>query len=120
MPMTIESVIAIYVRTMVAATRIAKTTKTGVTKGADMVNGGLRESTVRKNRVSVNDPILGMNLYSIHEIGILLNLSRSRVGYLTDRPGFPEPIAMLARGRVWKPADVLDWAEEHNRIVIVP
>jgi prophage regulatory protein len=50
-------------------------------------------------------------LVGAHEVGILLgNVSRQRAYQLTLRPGFPEPVAVLAQGKVWLGAEVEAWA----------
>lgn len=86
-----------------------------------MARGGIvKQKTFRVMKVPVNAPILERKLYGLQEIQILLGVSRSRAQCLIDRPDFPEPIETLARGRIWNPADVLDWAEDSGRIVIVP
>lgn len=85
-----------------------------------MGRGGMRRNTLRVVKVPVNAPILERKLYGLQEIQVLLGVSRSRAQCLIDRPDFPEPFETLAHGRVWKPAAVLDWAEESGRIVIVP
>ncbi|WP_127554581.1 AlpA family transcriptional regulator [Actinoplanes sp. OR16] len=45
-----------------------------------------------------------------HEIRARLgNLSRQRVYQLTSRADFPEPVADLAQGKIWRTADVERW-----------
>lgn len=48
-------------------------------------------------------------LVGIHEIAQLLGVRRETVHYHAGRPGFPEPVARLAQGKVWKAADVREW-----------
>ena len=43
------------------------------------------------------------------EIAELLGVSRQRVTQLTSRPDFPEPVAVLAMGKVWALDDVKAW-----------
>ncbi|MGH9111591.1 MAG: helix-turn-helix transcriptional regulator [Acidimicrobiales bacterium] len=56
-----------------------------------------------------------MDLVSTPEIAALLGVSRQRVDQLTRTPGFPEPTASLAIGRVWERSDVEAWARETGR-----
>ena len=51
------------------------------------------------------------------EVMALLGVSRQRVYQLTQQPGFPEPAAILAVGRVWNTDDVLAWAKRVGRTV---
>jgi prophage regulatory protein len=44
-------------------------------------------------------------------------VSRQRVDQLAnDDPRFPEPVAVLAAGRVWERVDVERWARETGRL----
>lgn len=85
-----------------------------------MTSGGFRKSTLRKQKIPVSAPILQRNLYGLFELRMLLGVSESRMRVLASRSDFPAPWEILECGRVWKPADVLDWAENMGRIVIVP
>ena len=49
------------------------------------------------------------------EIGDLFGVSRQRVYQLTSSPDFPEPVARLKAGAIWRTADVVRWAEERGR-----
>lgn len=49
------------------------------------------------------------------EIQQLLGVSRQRVQQLAQYPDFPEPIARLKAGAVWRTADVVKWAESRGR-----
>ncbi|MFF0144613.1 hypothetical protein ATK36_3206 [Amycolatopsis sulphurea] len=49
------------------------------------------------------------------EIGRLFGISRQRVYQLTSRADFPEPVAQLAMGNVWRTEDVRGWARNHGR-----
>ena len=44
------------------------------------------------------------------EIADYLGVSRQRVAVLVERPDFPEPLAHLSVGRVWRTEDVRAWA----------
>ena len=48
-------------------------------------------------------------LVGAHEIRDLLGVSRQRVYQLAKRSDFPEPVAELAQGKVWAPADLEAW-----------
>lgn len=50
-----------------------------------------------------------LELWGIAEIAAALKIRRETVQYHARRPGFPEPIARLAMGPVWKAADVREW-----------
>ena len=50
------------------------------------------------------------------EIGELLGgLSRQRVSQLTSRADFPQPLAPLKMGNVWRYEDVAKWARDNGR-----
>jgi predicted DNA-binding transcriptional regulator AlpA len=44
------------------------------------------------------------------EIADYLGVTRQRVAVLVDRAEFPEPIAHLSVGRIWRASDVREWA----------
>ena len=56
-----------------------------------------------------------MELMGVTEIADLLGVSRQRVDQLAATAAFPEPVAELAAGRVWKKADVVRWAKKAGR-----
>jgi hypothetical protein len=41
----------------------------------------------------------------------MLGVSRQRVDQLAASDGFPEPVAQLAAGRIWRLDDVEKWAQ---------
>ena len=49
------------------------------------------------------------------EIAEMLSVSRQRVQQLITRPDFPKPEVVLKMGKVWKRAEVADWARAHGR-----
>lgn len=55
-------------------------------------------------------------LVGVTEIGDLLGVSRQRADQLTRIEGFPEAIAAIAAGRIWRRADVEAWARETGRL----
>jgi predicted DNA-binding transcriptional regulator AlpA len=55
------------------------------------------------------------DLVGVTEIGDLLGVSRQRADQLTHAEGFPETVAVLSAGRIWRRADVEAWARETGR-----
>jgi hypothetical protein len=51
------------------------------------------------------------------EIANELNVSRQRAGQLTAKPDFPDPFDILAAGKVWRRADIVNWAHRHGRMI---
>ncbi|QAY71795.1 DNA-binding protein [Xylanimonas protaetiae] len=51
------------------------------------------------------------------EVTALLGVSKQRTYQLTGRPDFPAPVAELKMGKVWRTADVMQWAIEAGRAV---
>lgn len=45
----------------------------------------------------------------VHELTSILGVSRQRVDQLARQDGFPEPVARLKVGRIWRLADVQAW-----------
>lgn len=48
----------------------------------------------------------------------MLGISRQRVQQLADRKDFPEPVAALTMGKVWRTSDIEMWAKETGRAVV--
>jgi predicted nicotinamide N-methyase len=46
----------------------------------------------------------------------MLGVTRQRVTQLAAASGFPEPVARLAAGPIWKRADIETWARETGRL----
>jgi len=46
----------------------------------------------------------------------MLDVTRTRVSQLAATPGFPEPVARLAAGPVWRTADIEAWGRETGRL----
>jgi len=57
-----------------------------------------------------------MDLVGLAEIVDLLGVSRSYASQLVNRKGFPDPVADLATGRIWRRTDVEQWARDNGRI----
>ena len=51
----------------------------------------------------------------------MLGVSRQRVNAIVKRhDDFPAPQAELSAGRIWLKADVIAWAQAHDRQVVEP
>ena len=58
-------------------------------------------------------------LLGVTEIAAFVGLSRQRVQKLTETDAdFPEPVAVLARGRVWSRQVIEEWARDTGRPTI--
>jgi predicted DNA-binding transcriptional regulator AlpA len=58
-------------------------------------------------------------LFGMTEIAAFVGISRKRVQKLTETdPDFPEPAAVLARGRVWSRQAIEEWARDTGRRTI--
>jgi predicted DNA-binding transcriptional regulator AlpA len=56
-----------------------------------------------------------IRLVGAHEIRIRLGgVSRQRAYQITSRADFPQPVADLAQGKVWRTDDVDHWIREHR------
>lgn len=56
------------------------------------------------------------DLVGTAEIADMLGVTNQRVHQLSETDDFPEPVAVLAAGRIWKRADVEAWARREGRI----
>ena len=58
-----------------------------------------------------------LDLVGAAEVATMLNISPQRVHqlYAAGR-GFPEPVAVLAAGRIWRRRDIEAWAHETGRM----
>lgn len=56
------------------------------------------------------------SLMGTTEIAELLGVSRQRVSQLAASDTFPEPVARLAAGPIWKRVDIVRWARETGRL----
>lgn len=57
----------------------------------------------------------GAGLVGTAEIAEMLRVSRQRVYQLSQLPDWPEPIARLAMGAVWRTTDIEAWARSRGR-----
>jgi hypothetical protein len=61
------------------------------------------------------------HLVGVAEIAQMLGVSRQRVNAIVKRhDDFPAPQAELSAGRIWLKADVIAWAQAHDRQVVEP
>jgi predicted DNA-binding transcriptional regulator AlpA len=51
---------------------------------------------------------------AVAEIAEFLGVSKARVYQLVERDDFPEPIAWLAVGRIWRTADIRAWQSKRR------
>jgi predicted DNA-binding transcriptional regulator AlpA len=54
-------------------------------------------------------------LVGAHEIRVMLGISRQRVNQLLAGSRFPEPVARLAQGAVWRKRDIEQWMRDTGR-----
>ncbi|SCF38605.1 hypothetical protein GA0070216_112120 [Micromonospora matsumotoense] len=45
---------------------------------------------------------------------MLGDVSRQRASVIANQRNFPEPVAVLAMGKVWRKSDVEAWIREHR------
>ena len=50
----------------------------------------------------------------VHELTFMLGVSRQRVDQLARKEGFPEPVAHLKVGRIWRTVDIEAWRERRD------
>jgi prophage regulatory protein len=55
-----------------------------------------------------------LRLVGAHEIRKMLGVSRQRVYQLAERSDFPNPIATLAQGKIWRVDDIEAWISAHR------
>jgi len=56
-----------------------------------------------------------MELVGVAELAEMMDVSRQRASQISARPTFPEPVAVLRMGKVWRAEDVREWAEKTGR-----
>lgn len=61
------------------------------------------------------DAMAPEELAGVTEIAQILGVARRTAAAYADRPGFPAPAGVLARGRVWRIRDVDAWAKKNPR-----
>lgn len=56
-----------------------------------------------------------VELVGVAEIRVMLGgVSRQRANVITSAKGFPDPVAVLAMGKVWRKSDVERWIKRHR------
>jgi prophage regulatory protein len=61
---------------------------------------------------------MGDDFVGVAEIAELFGISRQRVNRIVQtHPDFPDPVAHLVAGRIWRRADVEEWAIKNSRDV---
>ncbi|MEV1109462.1 MULTISPECIES: hypothetical protein [unclassified Micromonospora] len=56
-----------------------------------------------------------MDLVGVAEIRVMLgNVSRQRASVIANQRNFPEPVAVLAMGKVWRRSDVEAWIRKYR------
>ena len=59
--------------------------------------------------------VMRLRLVGAGEIRIMLGgVSKQRVYQITTRKGFPEPVATLRQGKVWRAEDVERWIRDNR------
>lgn len=61
-----------------------------------------------------NLPDVG-ELVGAAEIQVLLGVGRQRVQQLANLDDFPAPVAVLKAGKIWRTADIVEWARARGR-----
>lgn len=61
--------------------------------------------------------VLGVDLAGAAEVADMLGVSRQQVDRLSQRADFPNPVATLKGGRIWRTRDIERWmkANPHRR-----
>jgi predicted DNA-binding transcriptional regulator AlpA len=57
-----------------------------------------------------------VDLVGVAEVADMLGVSRQRVHQLATQQGFPDPIARLSAGLVWRRTDIKRWAIQDGRL----
>ena len=54
-------------------------------------------------------------LMGTSEVAALLGISRQRVLVISRQAGFPQPLAILKMGNIWRGEDIRTWAATRER-----
>lgn len=57
-----------------------------------------------------------VRLVGVAEIAEMLGVTRQRVHQIAAEPDFPEPVARLTAGLIWRRSDVHRWAVNNGRM----
>jgi predicted DNA-binding transcriptional regulator AlpA len=58
-----------------------------------------------------------LRLVGAAEIRAMLGVSKQRVYQITTKKGFPDPVAVLAMGKVWLAEDVEKWIARNRQAI---
>lgn len=57
-----------------------------------------------------------IDLVSAGDIAEMLSISKQRIDQLARANKMPEPVAVVASGRIWLRDDIVEWARETGRL----
>lgn len=80
-----------------------------------MYSGQMCSAELCSGDVVTTMRVVTLELVGAAELLQLLGVGRTRLGVLTARDDFPEPIAELVMGKIWDLADIRAWAEKTGR-----
>lgn len=55
-----------------------------------------------------------LRLLASQEVQEMLGVSRTRAYQITNSKSFPDPVAVLSVGRIWRAEDVERWIRDHR------
>ncbi|WFE22352.1 AlpA family phage regulatory protein [Solwaraspora sp. WMMD937] len=55
-----------------------------------------------------------LRLVASQEVQEMLSVSRTRAYQVTNSKSFPDPVAVLSVGRIWRTDDVEQWIKQHR------
>ncbi|MFY1652691.1 helix-turn-helix transcriptional regulator [Solwaraspora sp. WMMB762] len=55
-----------------------------------------------------------LRLVASQEVQEMLSVSRTRAYQITNSKSFPDPVAVLSVGRIWRTDDVEQWIKQHR------
>ncbi|MDG4832623.1 AlpA family phage regulatory protein [Solwaraspora sp. WMMD1047] len=55
-----------------------------------------------------------LRLVASQEVQEMLGVSRTRAYQITNSKSFPDPVAVLSVGRIWRTEDVEGWIKKHR------
>nr|MDT0660563.1 AlpA family phage regulatory protein [Micromonospora sp. DSM 115978] len=55
-----------------------------------------------------------LRLVASQEVQEMLGVSRTRAYQITNSKSFPDPVAVLSVGRIWRTEDVEGWIRKHR------
>lgn len=63
---------------------------------------------------SYRDLVGELRLVASQEVQDMLGVSRTRAYQITNSKSFPDPVAVLSVGRIWRAEDVERWIRQHR------